>query len=400
MSDPYRDDDIEEAPPHPADPPQALSDFVGAFTDPQAGEVFRDAAVRVQDYVVQRNLAADNEAAANRLVSNLGTFKDGLASMAASDPAATFLGLDLVPDIVSGIVATHPFLPDDARADTYTQLATDMQRDIARAGVMSLADKQEDAARRLLQHPRVSELFDDADHRALNGYIGAMETARGVDAAALSQQRAKDEIRTWDHAAVQYFGALLDPQTQAMQFPNGWAQKVTSDPSLPPSYTASMLGVYAQLQTTGDANASDPFIAADLIGAVAGGEATVPSVLRYAGNDLRMADALTIAGMAQPQSDAGKSNIGALNEVVQQGRALLADPLNGPGGHDAFGRFVNWLLPAVRTGAVSLNPDEPNYAGLRLPQFAPTATDIADRTPIEGRKSLDDIFGGRRGRTT
>jgi hypothetical protein len=397
MSGAY-DDDLEEAPPHPAEPAQPLVDFVNAFTDPQAQEVFADAAIKVQDYVTQRQIAADNSAAGARLISNLGQFKDGLVGMVQSDPAAVVLGLDLVPDVVEGIVQTHPWLPEDQRQSTQEQLTTDMQREIARAGVMSWADRDAEAARGMLAMPRLEGLFTDQDRTALNGYIGAMDTARTADAAALAKQREQDAARTQDFATVNYFNALLDPRTQELSFPTGWAQKVTSDPSVSPGYTAAMLGIYDRLQTGGDAAASDPFLAADLIDAAAKGNGSMPAVLGNAGNGLRLTDAITIAGMAGPQSENGKAVVGALNEVVQHARSVLADPFDGPAGQKAFSNFVNWLLPAVRAGAVSLNPEEPGYAGLRLPQFAPSTSDLVLPTPIEGRPSLDDIFGAKRGR--
>lgn len=413
MSDLYRDDDIEEAPPHPADPPQILNDFVGAFTDPQAQEVFRDAAVRIQDYQVQKSIADDNAAAANRLVTNLGVFKDGLANMAANDPASTFLGLDLVPDVVSGIVGTHPYLPDEARQDTYEQLTSDMQRDIARAGVLSLADKQEEAARNLLQHPRVAGLFDDNDQRALNGYINSMETARNVDAAALSQQRAKDEQQTRDHSMVSYFGALVDPQSGGLAFPPGWAEKVTADPSLPPDYTASMLNAYARLQTTGDVATSDPFMVGDIIRKIADGDPpSAGQILSQAGRGMEFATAIGLAkAVVGDMSPAARKEFGDLSATVDVARRTLAAPENGMAGQIAYGRFMDWFLRNYETlGPGALNPNSKEYfdVGPQIAKFAPNGSDlvqgatqglmagvgITERTG--DRISLDQIFGDRR----
>lgn len=393
------DDTEDQAPPHPADPPQPLADFVGSFTDPTAQGVFRDAAVKVQDYLVRRRIADENTAAADRLFANLGRFRDGMVGMVQGDPAATHLGLSIVPDIVNGIVGSHPYLADEQREPTATELTTGMQQEIARAGVMAYADRDETAARRLLDQPHVASLFDESGHRDLNGYIGAMATARSSDAAALAQQRAVDDAQTREHSTLQYFSTLVDPATQEMQFPPDWAQRVTADPSLPPAYTANMLNLYGRLQRDGDAPATDPFIAASLIGAAANGQASVPAVMQFAGNDLRLNDALTIAAMTRPQ---GETSASLLNDLVQQGRSALAAPENGPAGSVAFGRYMNWLLPAVRSGAVSLNPAEDNYAGLRLPQFAPSGNDLLEASVhgrVDGRPSLDEIFGGRRGRS-
>lgn len=390
------EDDFEEAPPHPADPPQPLVDLVNAFSDPQAQGVFRDAAVKVQDYLVRRDVADQNSAMADRLVNNIDQFKSGLVSMVQSDPAATQLGLDLVPDIIGGIVASHPHLPEEQLGDIHGQLTGDIQKEIARAGVMSMADQNEAAARRLLDHSAVSAVLDDGDRTALNGYIGAQATARTADDAALARQRAVDLDRTRQFSTLNYFNALTDPATNDLTFPPGWAQKVTADPTLPPAYTAAMLNIYGRLRANGDAPASDPHLAADLIDTAARGGATTPGILQYAGNGMRLTDAVTIAGMAGPQTPEGSADIRALNDLVQQSRATLASPENGPAGQAAYERYMNWLLPAVRGGAVSVNPAEPTYAGLRLAEFAPRAGDMVGRAPSASRPSLDDILGPRR----
>lgn len=415
MSDTYYDD-TEEAPPHPADPPQQLVDFVGAFTDPQASEVFRDAAVHVQNYVVQRGIAADNQAAADRLVSNLGVFKDGLASMAASDPAATFLGLDLVPGVVDGIVNTHPFLPDDQRQSAYETLTSDMQRDIARSGVLALADKNDTAARALLDHPKVTGLFDDRDRASLNGYIGAMATARDADSTALAQQRVVDAERTRAVSAINYFGALLDPNTFDVTFPPGWAQKVMSDPTLPPGDTASMLAIYDRLQKTGDVPLSDPLLMADFITAAANGRPIpVSGVLSQVGSNLRMDDALTLAGMGMPQTPAQQGEIKALATTLQTFRNQVMTPENGPAGVAAFERFVNFVVPEFRAGG-SFNPKAENYilpsgddntaAWTFWNEFSPRGDDLVlnqnpagifrTMDPTQDRMPLDQIFGAPR----
>lgn len=390
----------DEAVPHPADPAQPLVDFVGGFNDPQAQEVFRDAAVRVQDYMVRRNIADENAAAANRMADNLGRFKDGLVEMVSTDPAAVNLGLDLVPDVIHGLVGTHPYMPDDQREGAATGMVSDIQREIGRAAVMSLADRDEAAARRLLGGDRVSGLFDDRDQLALSGYIGAQATARSIDADAVAQQRAVDQAKTADFQAIGYVSSLLD-DNGSLQFPPGWAQQVTADPTVSPGATAAMLNMYTRLQQDGDAETSDPFVMADMISAAANGTGSVPAALGQAGRGLRAVDAV---GMAQMAMSPDTTTAGVLNDLAQEGRTSLASTENGLAGQQAFSRFMNWLVPAVRNGLVSLDPGDKNYAGLHLPQFAPSANDLVQATvqaPVEGRKPLDAIFGANRvGRNT
>ena len=396
MSDTYTD---EEEIVHPADPPQQLIEFVGAFQDPQAQEAFADAAVRVQDYMVRRDIAADNAAAADRLVANLGQFKDGLTRMVYADPAAIDLGLDLVPDIVHGIAQTHPYLPDDQRDTAYDSITTDIQREIARTGVMSLADRNGDAARALLGSDRVSGLIQDQDRLSLEGYIGAMDTARITDAAAVAQQRVVDRARDTSFAMANYLGALVDPNTQEMQFPDGWAQRVTADPTVPPAATAALLNTYSRLQANGDAAQSDPFLVSDIIHQIANGDApSVPEVLSQAGTSLRLHDAVALArGSVASLPPAVRKEFGDLANTIDTARSYLASPENGPAGQMAFGRFMNWFMTSYPAGRLDPNGERPYDLTSALMRFEPNSDDLVRASQRVGdRRPLDQILGPKR----
>lgn len=387
---------------HPADPPQQLVDFVGSFQDPQAQEAFGEAAIRVQDYMVRRDIAAENAAVADRLVTNLGQFKDGLSSMVYADPAALELGLDLVPDIVHGIAHTHPYLPDDQRDTAYDSITTDIQREIARTGVMSLADRNADAARALLGNDRVASLIDGQDRLSLEGYIGGMETARNMDAAASARQRAEDTARLTNHSTVQYLGALVDPATGETQFPRGWAQRVMADNSLPPAQTAAMLDVYNRVRD-GDGE-TDWYAFADMANRVANGQPVpLPEVFNQIGRGLKVADAAMLArGSIDSIAPAAQREFRQLDATIQAARNVLAPPEYGVAGERAFQKFMGWLVPQYRAaGPGSLNPAADGYL---LPReggasfwngFAPQISDMASRPPVENRPPLTDIFGGK-----
>ena len=403
MTDTYTD---KEEIVHPADPPQQLVDFVGAFQDPQAQEAFGDAAIRVQDYMMRRDIAADNAAAANRLVSNLGRFKDGLTSMVSADPAAVDLGLDLVPDIVHGIAQTHPYLPDDQRDTVYDSITTDIQREIARAGVMSLAGRSATAARALLDSDRVSSLLGD-DRSGIEGYIGAMDMARGMDAEATARQRAEDSARQVNHSTVQYLGALVDPATGDTQFPNGWAQRVMADPTLPPVQTAAMLDVYHRVRD-GDGE-TDWYAFADMTSRIANGQPVpLPEVFNQIGRGLKVADAATIArGSIDSAAPPAQREFRHLDATIQAAREVLAPPEYGVAGERAFERFMGWLVPQYRAaGPGSLNPAGDRYllptgdgAATFWNNFAPRLGDYVTGRGLAGenRPPLSDIFGRRGG---
>lgn len=397
MTDTYTD----EEPRNPADPPAPLVDFVSQFEDPQAREMFGDAAIRVQNYMMQREIAAQTEAASNRLVSNLGQFKDGLAGMVYQDPAALDLGLDIAPDIIDGIVSANPFIPDDQRESMRSGIVSDVQREIAMSGVRSLAEKDAVSARGMLYNERVSALLDDRQRTALEGHISAMDMARGIDATATAQQRAVDDQRTTDFSATQYLGALVDPNTREVQFPTDWAQRVMLDPTLGPADTASMLGVYQRLQTSGDAAQSDPFLLASIVERVASGEGIgVRDILSEAGRGLRVADAVglarnTVANM-QPSVQKEFRDLAA---SIDTARSFLASPENGPAGHMAFGRFMNWFMGSYPAGRLDPNSDQPFELGAALTRFLPTSDDMMRtvRPVPENRVPLDQIFGPRKG---
>lgn len=395
----YQDD--EEGQVHPADPAQPLVDLVDSVDDPQARGLVRDAAVRVQDYMVQKQIADDNDAAAHRLVSNLGSFKDGLVGMAGADPGAVALGVSVAPDLIDGFVGLNPFLPEDQKPALRDSLVRDVQQAVVHAGVMSAADKDETQARRLLAAH--DGLLEDSDRVGLHGYINAMSTARGMDAEASSRQQAEDNARLTNHSTVKYLSALVDPDTGQAQFPEGWAQRVTSDSSLPPATTAAMLNVYSRVRD-GDGT-TDWHTFADMTNRIANGQ-SIPlnEVFSQIGNGLQLADAATLArGSVDSMAPAAQREFRQLDATIQAARQVLAPPEYGVAGDRAFEKFMAWMVPQYRNaGPGSLNPAAESYI---LPReggatfwnsFAPKLDDYvvssSPRPQPEDRPSLADIF--------
>jgi len=406
MSDAYQDD-TEEGAVHPADPPQQLVDLVSNFNDPQAQGAMRDAAVQVQDYLVRRQMADDNAAASDRLVNNLGSFKDGLASLAAQDPAAVELGLNVAPDLIDAFVGVNPFLPEDKKPAIRDSLVSDVQREVVRSGVMSAANRDEAQARRLLE--RHDDVLGDSDRTALNGYVSAMANARSLDSAAASQQVAVDNTKLVNHSTVNYLTALVDPATGETQFPSNWAQRVTADQSIPPGHTAVMLDTFNRVRENGDGE-TDWHTFADMTNRIANGQ-PVPlgDVFAQVGQGLKMADAVTIArGSVDSTAPPAQREFRQLDATIQAARQVLAPPEYGLAGDRAFERFMSWLVPQYRNaGPGSLNPAADGYI---LPKgdgsagfwnsFAPQLSDFVTGsapgvTAGASRPPLESIF--RRG---
>lgn len=392
--------DDEEEIVHPADPPQPLVDLVNSFDDPQAQGAVRDASVLVQDYVMQRQLADDNAAAADRLVNNLGSFKDGLASLAAQDPGAIGLGLEVAPDLIDAFVGVNPYLPEDQKPAIRDSLVQDIQREVVRSGVISAANRDEVQARRLLeQHDSV---LGDSDRAGLSGYIGAMATARGLDGAAAEFQTAQDNTRLVNHSTVNYLTALVDPGTGETQFPPNWAQRVTSDQTIPPGHTAVMLDVFNRVRENGD-GATDWGTFANMTNRIANGQPVpLAEVFDQIGNGLKMADAVTLArGSVDSMAPPAQREFRQLDATIQAARQVIAPPEYGVAGERAFSRFMSWLVPQYRNaGPGSLNPNSEGYI---LPSgdgsagfwnsFAPRLSDlVTGSTPVTERPPLDKIF--------
>ena len=391
-------DDEEEGIVHPADPAQPLVDLVNSVNDPQAQEVMRDAAIRIQDYTVRRQIADDNQAASDRLMTNLGTFKDGLTALASSDPGAVGLGVSVAPDMIDGFVSLNPFLPDDQKDAIRDSITRDIQTEVVRAGVLSAADKDEALARALLDAH--SGLLDDNARTGLTGYISAMASARNMDAEASARQRNEDSIRLTNHSTVNYLNALVDPKTGEVQLPPQFAQRVTADPTLPPGVSAAMLATFNRVRD-GDGE-TDWHSFADMANRIANGQQVpLDEVFGQIGNGLKVADAALLArGSVDSMAPPAQREFRQLDATIQAARQMLAPPEYGVAGTRAFERFMSWMVPQYRAaGPGSLNPNAetfilPREGGATFwNQFAPRLDDFvtAQAAPPE-RPSLEAIF--------
>lgn len=377
----------EDVAPAPGEAPEPLQEWLGSappeFRDHAAGM-----AAKLNDYLHRRDLADASRAAGNALVAQLEGVASDFAGMVAADPAAFDIARDLARDATALLVGTLP----DGTPDRQEEIARDIDRELARSAVNSLAERDAGAARSMLERVRGYLPADEVE--ALGGYIGVMDKARQLDNQAQEIAAAEQRAQREDDTAWNYLAAIANPAGGVM-FKPGWAQRVLADPALPPDTSAALISTHARLVEQGDAPASDPFLVRDVLLDIADGNARAPDALRYAGEDMRLADALTVAALANDPARAA-----AVVDVLDLAGRHLATFENGPAGEAAYERFVNWLLPAVRGGAV-LDPNSKDYllAGGRLQQFAPRPSDNVGAIvgePAE-RRPLAEIFGGKRG---
>lgn len=383
MSDDYEDETQVQNP---------LEQFTGLFKSPIGQAMAHEAQVRIHDYVTRRQIAEDNTAAGEAFSNNLAEMRGNFIGMVQDDPHATPLALDLAHLGVMSMVGSVPGV-DPAHIDN---ISGGVQRDIARAAVMSTAEKHEVAAQDLLDHPRIGGLLgDEKEH--LTGYIEGQRVARHIDDQAQQQMAERAAVDNAHQSAWRYMAAMVDPDTGEINHPPDWAKRVMSDPSMPPPLKAALFDTYGRLTHNGDAPYSDPDSVHDLVRAASMGGLAPAGALTEAGDSLKAADAVYLSRLAADPSQRGRA--GQITNALDMGRQQLAALENGPAGQKAFGDFTNWVLTAARSGA-DLDPSSKTYAlgGNRLQQFAPRASyNVAAvvQVPTQERRPLADIFGGK-----
>lgn len=355
----------------------ALQQFVGQ-QQTQDGQVWAGlAANRIQDYLTARSNAIDAEQAGNQFVTNLNQTKQGLVSMVQSDPGSIPLALDLAQHSVSGLVDQHANLTDDQRAGAASQLTGHIQTEIAHAGIQGLAEQDKGAALQALD--KFGHLLPDDQQAALRQYADVQEGLRGQDAVAQQTQQTKDAAVAGYHAASGYMAALADPQTGGFRAPPSFLTSLVADPSVALPTKLALRAGYHALNQYGDAPQSDPHVVADLLGRMADPATPSPQqgeIISHLGSTMTLADASFMNRLLGPSSPQRQADISSLSDTVQQARATLAHPMNGAAGDVAFGRYTNWLLPALQRGA-NLGEIQANNP---IQNFAPTVADYRTAT--------------------
>lgn len=371
------------------DEPHPLDQFVGIFKSGPGQAMAEEAATRINDYMLRRQIAEDNTRASQAFYSNLNEMRSNFTGMVEEDPHATHLALDLAHLGVGAMIGTVP----DVDPEHMLNISMGMQRDIARNAVRHVAERDEGMARSFLDDSRIGGLLGD-ERPALDGYISSQSIARRLDGEAAQKANLKDSIRGAHQAAWDYVAGMVDPDTGEVHDAPGWASQVMADQRMPPDVKAKIFDVYGRLTENGDVGTSDPGAIRDLIRSVAGGAVSPVDILGRAGDDLRAADAVYLAKLASnPREKRRAEELAATLEAAER---QIAAPENGVAGRVAFERFANWMVPAARDGA-DFNPNSQDYIlqGNRMQHFAPRASDVADHIVArpESRRPLEHIFG-------
>ncbi len=393
---PQQPDEDASPPVHPA-----LEEFKGLLNTPQAQDWADEATQKIQAFETVRSIADGAHAAANEYVNNLDQTKSQFVQMVHNDPTKLPLALDLAEGFIKSAVA-------EDQKEHVEPLTQHFRNQIAAAGIQSLAQIDEQSARVALD--RYGEHLSDDDQGHLESFIGTMATARAADHEAQIVQEARAARLASDTLAHSYLGALSDPGTGDVAFPNNWLRDMIADPRLVPQTKAALAGAHERLLTQGDPMQSDPNTIITLLDRATSNSLTPTEVWSHAGADLSLADTQMLAGASFPKTPEQQREVAGFAQTLATARSILASPENGQAGQRAFGDFVNWLMPEYRrAGPGSLDPNSQNWimgapdgGPGAIAQFMPTGGDVLLNRRMMGtentadRPSLGEIFGGSR----
>ena len=349
-----------------------LTNFVSDQNTPMGQAWAGIAAQRAQSYLTARSNAIDAQQAADQTVTNLHQAKTGLVGMVQNDPGSMDLALDLAQHSVNGIVDQHGHLDEDTRQTAANSITDHMQSEIVHGGIQSLAETDKGAALKALD--RYGDYLPDDQQAALRQYADVQEGLRGQDAVAQQAQQQRDASVAGYHAATNYMGALADPSTGDFRAPPNYLAQLVADPSIAAPTKLALRAGYQMLNRFGDAPQSDPHVVSDMVSRIADPAQPSPQqgeIISHLGSGLTIGDAGLINHLLGPSTPQRQADIRTLDDTLQQAKATLAHPANGPAGDIALGRFTNWLLPALRNGGnlnelAATNP---------VQRFAPTLDD-------------------------
>lgn len=370
-------DDEAQAQPAAA-PSPALQDFQSAFTHPDAQDWAGEVSTRLNDYFQRRQLADNNAATGQQFVNDVDQFKSGMVKMVQADPHAVHTALDIVPPTISGIISNMPGVPD--AEDHHAAITGHMQSEIAAAAVTKAAETHEDLARSMLSDDRIKSVLGDDNHAALSNYTDMQASARERDAVAARGQAAAVKAEIADQSGRNYLGALVDPNNGTPRSPPGWNQAIMADMRVPPQDKVALFNAHEQLGQNGDAQ-TDPHALVDMVGRLANGTAAQRDLYPMVGSRMSLADVGTLSqALRQPEA------AGQLHDTLQSARRQIA-PNGDIAEVNAFGRFVNWLMPQVRKGAI-LDPTHEDWVGHAAANFGVTGNDLFSKGEYDPSRSF------------
>ena len=372
----------------------ALASLVGQMQTQGGQDWAINTAQNLQQHITGQALAAKAQAGADEFENNLSQYKDGIVSTVKSDPTALEAVLNTIGPTIHGATAGHP--NEEERFGAATSLIQHLQGEVVGSAVQSWADKHEGIATSTLD--KYKNLLDPGTVDHLTTYIGNMAAMRQADYEASRRDQLKQLNTNSDQQAMQHLAELGHPDTGEVQFPQAWGQRMMANPAILPETKSGLLKAYAGLQVNGDP-VSDPNTVSSLVRQAAAPEPgpSMNDVLGHVGQRLSIQDAGWLGSRLGPQPPQVKAEMQAVADTLQDARGQI-------GNAAAYGRFVNWFMPAYQRATAQglpyqdvLSPEGKGYvlSPERMKQFQPTGDDMIRPAVRSGpRLSLGEIFGG------
>lgn len=383
-------DDTDTAPVQttPADLPGALKSWLGNVGGRLQGWA-QDAATIVNDFVTRRDIADKATLDAQAFTNNVREFSRGLDTVVRADPTATNMALGLAAITVPAIVADHPYLPDDQKAQVADQLAGEVGKSVAQNAVVAWAQRDPDSAHAELK--RLGGLFPDNEREALADHVDLIGTAKDMDANAAQIQEANRRADASFERSKLYGDELIRPGGPAPDF----VRRVVNDQTVNPQDTDQLMRRQQAMMDQASSGVPpktnglqfDKFL--DMAGAG-----------RQGWNQLwdQTMNGNLNPATAQALAKASPGDLAAMSKFYQNARraAVGADgDLLNPHTSDALGKQMEQMVQAYsRWGVGSLDPNDPNFFGAMHKGFGQTALDQRLATEQKAAK-LEDIFARR-----
>jgi hypothetical protein len=373
----------DTGPPPAAAMPQPLQDLKDTFQTDAGKDWANDATTRIQDYVMQRQVAEQNTAAGQQFIQNIDNFKDGLVSFVQQDPLGVHLALDLVPGALDAVISTMPGRPEDA-ADHHAAMTASASRDIAAAAVTSMAGRNPTVARNIYDHPRIQDALGDSAP-AMDSYITLQGQAHERDAQVGQANALRQQQQGYDTNARGYL-SLLSNNPLADDF----NKAVVADQGVPPADKLELLSARERILAGSGNQPSDPIATMNLVSQLASNEVGQKDLYSRIGRDLSVNDASMLSSIH------ATGQTGELHDLLQFGKQWITGP--GPGSPaevNALGRYVNFALAHARTNG-NLDPfgGDPKNVDQVMHAFRVTGEDLVAGRVASGnpRPSLNEIF--------
>lgn len=366
-----------------------LNTVQGLFRTDDSKAWGADIVQAIQQHVNMVRVADANRDAAAQFANNIDATKHNLLGMVRDDPTSIDLAHTLAPMFLNGLIHNTGVENPDA---VHAELSGHFVSEISQTAIQRMAELDFNGASQMLdKYGR--ELPQDTQD-SLQTYIAENQRARVAD--HLAQLKQMQNGRDWHsgNLAVEYAAKLLDLGTENVTFPNDYMQNLVKNAAIQPDDRLPLERAFGQLQRFGDAQVSDPYVVNNMVNQIAHPQQENPSlhdIMDHVGSRLKYADATMLAGMTRMQTPEGENVTRGLSDVLNRARSIIA-PGDDAAGAVAYSRFVNWLMPAVRsTGPGGLNPGAANYLfkDMDLSAFRPNHEDAVPDGP---RTPLGEIF--------